>query len=94
MPDRELDMTVLMETLELAVPLWIEQLRPTRGEHPLRLQDARQLGELGASLMFSATSARGRANAELAFNALARGLASAAFAPGGITFRGRHWEVV
>lgn len=36
-------------------------------------------------------TAKGRAQVAGTFNALARGLAALAYAPGGVTFAGRHW---
>lgn len=80
-----------MQTLALAVPLHIEELRHVSpGGRVLIGRDcADEVAARGDSLMFP--SKKGR-TAE-AFNKLARGLAVAAFQPGGVTFLGQHWEV-
>jgi hypothetical protein len=74
--------------LELAVPLWIEQMRGYSVSE--RLAAARTAGQFvaehGDALMF-----RERHSAE-AFNQLARGLAAAAYQPGGVTFATMHWH--
>ena len=58
------------------------------------VDDARNLGSYGDGLQFSGHGERspaGRRATTKAFNALARGLAMAAFEPGGVTFAGLHW---
>lgn len=81
---------VLAETLALAVPLWIWDLRGLTDDQ--RAARARRcsamVAERGDVLMFGSKS-RGKA-AEV-FNALAEGIACAAYLPGGIDFAGRHW---
>lgn len=79
---------VLVETLRLAVPMHMDELRGL--PHDVLVGIARQsavtVGSHGDALQFG-----GRHCAE-AFNALARGLAVAALtAWGGVTFRGLHW---
>lgn len=85
--DRRYD--ALLETLAFAVPLRIWELRDRTPEQ--RAVIARRCGqhvaEHGDALMFR--SKKGAAAA--AFNALAEGLACAAYQPGGVTFAGRHW---
>jgi hypothetical protein len=73
--------------LAVAVPLRIAELRGVPDDE--RLVIARECGQIiaehGDSLMF-----RDKHSAA-AFNALARGLAAAAYQPGGITFAGQHY---
>ena len=80
--------SLLMVSLEAAVPLWILEFRD---------QPSDKLGQLvagcgefiaahGDDLLF------GGEHCGDAFNALAKSLAVLAFAPGGVTFNGRHWE--
>ena len=76
--------------LAVAVPLEIAQLRSyTEGE---RLAIARECGayiaEHGDDLMFRSK----RGQSAKAFGRMARGLAAAAFQPGGVTFAGMHFE--
>jgi hypothetical protein len=84
-PDRP---DVLLETLRLAVPMHIEQLRDTDADQLCAIaQDAAvTIGAHGDALQF------GGQHCAAAFNALARGLAAAALtAWGGVTYRGAHW---
>jgi len=79
---------VLLETLRLAVPMHIAELRPLAPERRAAIASrcATVLGSHGDALQFG-----GKHCAE-AFNALARGLAAAALtAPGGIDALGGHW---
>ena len=80
----------LAESLAFAVPLWIDDIRDLTDEQ--RIARAKRCGaavaERGDVLQFG-SSKPGKA-AEV-FNALAEGLACAAYQPGGITFAGRHW---
>lgn len=80
----------LVETLAFAVPLWMDEIRDLTDDQ--RIARARRCGamvaERGDVLQFG-SSKTGKA-AEV-FNALAEGLACAAYQPGGITFAGRHW---
>jgi hypothetical protein len=79
----------LVETLALAVPLRIWELRGRTPEQRMTIAKrcGQHVAEHGDSLMFGGK--KGRAAA--AFNALAEGLAVAAYQPGGVSFAGRHW---
>ncbi len=81
---------VLVETLMLAVPLRIWELKRLTFEQ--RAETARRcaqiVAERGDDLMFG--SKKSGRTAEV-FNALATGLAVAAYQPGGVRFAGRHW---
>lgn len=83
--DREPALGLLM----VAVPMWITDLRSWPEEQ--RLAAAREAGqyiaEHGDDLMFKSKPGRSKD----AFNQLARGLAAAAYQPGGITFAGMHF---
>jgi len=80
----------LIATLAFAVPLRVWELRDVSDQ--ARAARARRCAQIvaehGDILMFGSKS-RGKA-AEV-FNALAEGVACAAYQPGGITFAGRHW---
>lgn len=82
---------VLMLSLEAAVPLWIEEFRGLTFEE--REKIAHEASDIIASkgdvLQFRAKK---KGETAKAFNALARGLAVLAYAPGGVTFNGRKWE--
>lgn len=82
---------LLMATLEVAVPLWIERVRPMPMD--ARLARAQELADVVAAkgdvIMFK-SSKKGESGA--AFNALAEALAIMAFAPGGVLFNGQRWE--
>jgi len=90
-PSREPSELLLASMLQLAVPLWIEQLKSAGWDHIL--QRARQcsqvVAEKGDVILF-----RGKKKGEsaAAFNALAEGIACLAFAPGGVKCFGGHWE--
>lgn len=79
----------LIIALDAAVPLHVLLMRDWP-EHR-RINEARWAAQVVAAkgdvLQFGG---RGAAHA---FNALAKGLAVAAYAPGGVTFSGRHWCV-
>lgn len=80
---------LLVTALLTAVPLWITELEhqppDTRAEIAHTLAD--QLGAHGDALLF------GGKQCAPTFNALAKGIALAAFTPGGITCFGYHWCV-
>lgn len=78
---------ILKLTLQLAVPLQIDALKSLTDDQRQRAAEeaAEIIATHGDDLQFG-----GRHCAE-AFNALARGLALGAAAPGGITFAGLHW---
>ena len=88
----DVDDGLLAMALAAAVPLHIHELRLTT-DPPTRLKIAREAGEHiahhGDAIMYRSKPG---ATAE-AFNHLARGLACAAFQPGGVTFAGQHWCV-
>lgn len=99
----------LEETLALAVPLEIYRLGRLPEGHRQAVIAAmadragRQVGHYGDALMWPSPGRRPRACAGVTvegrpgtagvFAALAGGLAAAAFQPGGVTWRGRHWCV-
>lgn len=80
----------LIAALQAAVPLHIIELRHATFEQRQRIagQAATVIGSRGDILQFG-----GGKRGEVAdvFNHLARGIAAASFAPGGITFAGVHW---
>ncbi|MCZ0984274.1 hypothetical protein O1L60_46810 [Streptomyces diastatochromogenes] len=85
---------VLVETLRLAVPLHIAELRdrPTNVLVAIAGRSASVVGSMGDVLQFHSPK---RGAAAEAFNALARGLAAAAIVThGGVTFAGSHWCTV
>ncbi|MFI1225983.1 hypothetical protein ACH4UK_28270 [Streptomyces sp. NPDC020884] len=85
---------VLVETLRLAVPLHIAELRdhPTEALVAIASRSASVVGSRGDVLQFHSPK---RGAAAEAFNALARGLAAAAIVThGGVTFAGSHWCTV
>ncbi len=85
-----MDDALLAGTLALAVPLWMERVKAYPEE--IRLARARECGQVvaerGDIIQFRAKK---RGETARAFNALAEGIACAAFQPGGITFLGQHW---
>lgn len=84
---------VLRETLALAVPLHMAELRSLDPDEITVIANgcARVVGEKGDVLQFKGH----KGGATQAFNALAKGLACAALtAWGGVTFQGLHWCVV
>jgi hypothetical protein len=84
--------TSLTESLRFAVPLWIHEVRNlTAGQRSARaVRCAGVVGAKGDALQFKG---EGRTATAQAFNALAEGLAYAAFLPGGVVFAGLHWCV-
>lgn len=89
----------LTETLRLAVPMYIAELQRL---HPAGVplykpkDDAAAIGTYGDALQFAGRAERspaGRRATTKGFNGLARGLATAALGPGGVTFAGLHWCV-
>jgi|SRR5882724_451391 len=85
--DRLADDISLTETLRFVVPLQIRDLQryDARTRRGLAREDAVNVGSHGDALLFGGKHSR------LAFNALSRGLAAAAYEPGGVTFAGLHW---
>jgi hypothetical protein len=92
----EADHTTLLTTLELAVPLRIDELcrMPSRRRDEVRMQWARDAAQAiaheGDVLQYGS---KRKGKAASVFNHLAKGLAAGAFQPGGIDFAGHHWEV-
>jgi hypothetical protein len=88
MRGKDTQQMVLLETLRLAVPMHMVELRPLEPSHRAEIASrcATVIGSHGDALQFG-----GKHCAE-AFNALARGLAAAALtAPGGVDALGGHW---
>lgn len=81
---------LIMATLEVAVPLWIMRVRTWDEE--TRMSRGRIVGyilaEHGDDILFRGPK---KGDTTRAFNAMAEGLAIAAFSPGGVTFFGRTW---
>jgi hypothetical protein len=79
----------LTATLELAVPIRIWELRDRTPEQRARIAKrcAQVVAERGDALMFGGK----KGTAAAAFNALAEGLAVAAYQPGGVSFAGQYW---
>lgn len=81
---------LLLSTLELAVPLWVDRLR----QQPLSEILARAptlsqtIAEHGDDILFKS---KRKGDTAKAFNALAESLAALSFMPGGVTFLGRTW---
>lgn len=80
---------VLVETLRVAVPLHINALRnwTPRQRQGFAREAAQVVAHQGDVLMFGGK----KGAAANVFNHLARGLAAAAYLPGGVTFAGQHW---
>lgn len=82
---------LLSISLSAAVPLWIERVRGYSEDR--RLERAREcaqvIAEKGDIIQFKSKKKGETANA---FNALAEGLACAAFQPGGVRFADLHFE--
>lgn len=89
-------------TLQLAVPMWITKVRDwTPREREYAAHNAgRVVAEQGDTLQYR-TKGTKRKNGDdetsqlgtaRVFNELAKGIACAAFSPGGVTFLGDHWE--
>lgn len=87
----ELKLALLMSTLELAVPMWIEQLQR---QSWFSIQDripsiVNIIASQGDRIMFVTKKKHETAHA---FNALAEALAIGAFMPGGISAFGLHFQ--
>ena len=90
-------MVPLAETLRLAVPLHIAEIRSqnlTSNQFHARLSKAAtDIGQYGDLLMYGGgKSAKSRGHLRDAFNSLAYGIAVASMQPGGIHYGGIHWE--
>lgn len=86
------DVEVLKICLSAAVPLWIFQFKQlTEAERLQIAHDAAPVvAEKGDVLQFGSKKKGAQA---AVFNHFARGVAAAAFQPGGITVMGMHFEV-
>lgn len=89
MVERPFDYTVLMETLQIAVPMSLHRLSHWTDRECMALSSSltTQIGSHGDDLIYG-----GKHCAET-FNALADALAIGARAPGGVFFHGLHWCV-
>jgi hypothetical protein len=84
---------LLAATLSAAVPLWIEDLRRLPWEilQAMAGEASQIVAEKGDIILFRSDK---KGETAKAFNALARGIAICAFAPGGVTVFGQHFEAV
>lgn len=80
-------------SLGAAVPLWIERIIDEGWTWPRVATEAQAAGQIvaekGDVILYKSKKAGETAGA---FNALAKGIACLAFAPGGVTVFGQHWE--
>jgi hypothetical protein len=76
--------------LDCAVPMWILEIKAWRWSWEMIERRARICAQEVAS-KGDIIQYKSKGTAE-AFNRLAEGLACLAFAPGGVTFLGRHWQ--
>jgi hypothetical protein len=90
--------SLMLMSLQLAVPLWIAELLDLDDEdRAFKIEAWRRdalmpIAERGDLLMYGAGQSRSeRGQTGQTFNHLARGLAALAFHPGGVRFAGRHW---
>lgn len=85
------DFPALTTGLQAAVPLWIHEMRTWTEQR--RVETGGEAGQYiachGDELMYGGK----KGAAAEAFNHLAKGLASLAYVPGGVTFAGQHWCV-
>lgn len=83
--------SLLTSTLQLAVPMWIDQMRRYPWEHvQARAKVCSQhIAEHGDLILFKGKK---KGESAEAFNRLAEGVACLAFAPGGVKLWGSHWE--
>ena len=81
---------LLAISLSAAVPLWVLRVRNlTPEQRQARASElAGVVAERGDVILYRGSR---RGESASAFNALAEGLAIAAFAPGGVTAFGSHW---
>lgn len=82
---------ILADTLMLAVPLWQEQLQSEPLERLLKesKETAQILAERSDTLLFGEGK---KGEVRDLFNRVARSMAIASFAVGGVDAFGRHWE--
>lgn len=84
----DIDNLLLLDALLAAVPLWILEFRGSSEADRARIaaESAPYLAEHGDALLYKQEGITAKA-----FNSLARGLAVAAYQPGGVTFSGLHF---
>lgn len=84
---------LLIIALSATVPLWIMEIKTAGGvtadDISFAHNFARVPGEKGDILQYKSKKAGKSAKV---FNGLARALAIMSFCPGGVKFRGEHWE--
>jgi hypothetical protein len=86
-----MDDALLKIALSAAVPLWIQELKNKPcDELQAMAADAAQIVASKGDLIMFRSKKKGESAA--AFNALAKGIAVLAFAPGGVTTFGLHFE--
>lgn len=80
----------LVLTLDLAVPIAIEEVRAWTPEqrHAYCHEHAQEIAHRSDVLMFGGK----KGEAAKLFAVLARALGCLAYAPGGVKFAGRHWQ--
>jgi hypothetical protein len=84
---------VLLAMLELAVPAWIDRVRPLSWpERKARANACLAIIGYGDNLESIACLTTGVKGGAQAFNAVAEALAIGALQPGGVTWCGLHWE--
>lgn len=83
------DLMVL--TLQVAVPLWVDKLVTKEWSYVEQRAKARgqHLAEHGDILQFKSKT---QGETSRAFNHLAEGIAALSFSPGGVEFQGVRWE--
>jgi hypothetical protein len=79
----------LLVTLELAVPLRIAEIHERNTKVRIWEKPAEDLIAFRSDILLYGGGKPGETAA--VFNQLVRGLATAAFSPGGVTFAGLHW---
>ena len=84
---------LLKLSIEVAVPLWIDRLKHLsfRYRQQRGAICSQHVAEKGDIILYKSKKAGESAEA---FNRLAEGIAILAFAPGGVTFCGLHFEAV
>lgn len=82
---------LLKSALSAAVPLWIDELSglPWDEIQSIAHGCSQHIAEHGDNILYRSKKEGKTAEA---FNALAKGIARAAFAPGGVTIFGMHFE--
>lgn len=90
-PEDTATRTLLIATLGVAVPLWIDRLkkRPWEAVIARREELSDAVAGHGDDVLYRSKK---RGATAQAFNALAESLALLAFSAGGVTFLGLHWE--